>query len=312
MKNKKIAILGATSHIAKGLIYNSSRKTEDHLVLFARDCESVDLFLQELGCENKYSIKGFSDFFSGDYDVIINCVGLKKSSSLKKMEYEIFRLTESFDSMVIEYLAGHPETLYINFSSGAVYGDDFKYPSYENTRGGVDVNNLKPENYYAIARRNSEAKHRALSEFNIVDLRIFSYFSRFIDITTGFLLSEIVRCVRERRVFVTSSADIIRDFVHPDDLFGLVCNVIDQKTINDVFDVYSAKQVRKLEILAYFEENYALNVKVVEGAGRATITGEKDVYFSCNKKAYRIGYQPEYTSMEAIIEAGEILIPESM
>ena len=46
MKNR-IAILGATSHIAKGLILNFIKSKENELFLFARIPKKVKKFLQE-------------------------------------------------------------------------------------------------------------------------------------------------------------------------------------------------------------------------------------------------------------------------
>lgn len=51
--NKKIAILGATSHIAKGLIYNFNKEEANELFLFARSIDRLQGFLKSIECEKK-------------------------------------------------------------------------------------------------------------------------------------------------------------------------------------------------------------------------------------------------------------------
>ena len=73
---KKIAILGATSHIAKGLIFNFTKSKKDELFLFARFPDKVKNFLRVNNLGLNCHIYGFKYFQRGEYDVVINCVGL--------------------------------------------------------------------------------------------------------------------------------------------------------------------------------------------------------------------------------------------
>lgn len=305
---KKIAILGGTSHIAKGLIYNFSKTRYRNIFLFARSKRRLESFLTQINCKHLFQRKDFSNFYNCDYDVVINCVGLGTPSKVKKAGSEVFRLTEDFDNMILGYLTRHPETLYINFSSGAVYGTDFAIPVGDSTYSKWDINNIDESNYYGIAKLNSEAKHRALKDFNIVDLRVFGYFSRFIDLDTKFLLCEIISCVKTNRNFITDPKNITRDYVHPKDLFSLVKRCMIKKNINDVFDVYSREPVTKFEILNYFKKNYGLKYIIDRNINVASVTGTKSNYYSISRKAEKIGYRPQFTSMECIIqETREIL-----
>ncbi len=75
MSKKSIAVLGATSHIAKGLIYNFNKKSQEYdLTLFARNIEKTEEFCNKEKI-NPSNIKEFNSFDDGIYDVIINCVG---------------------------------------------------------------------------------------------------------------------------------------------------------------------------------------------------------------------------------------------
>lgn len=299
---KKIAILGATSHIAKGLIYNFSRSGTNELCLFARSLERVQDFLRSIRSEKGFHLKSFDELNKEKYDIIINCIGISSASDFRERVSLYFKLTEDFDNLVLDYMNDYSDTLYINFSSGAVYGTDFRVPADELIYSRWDINHISEADYYGIAKLNSEAKHRALKGLNIVDLRVFSYFSRFIDLKSRFLLTEIISCTKEGKEFVTGPDNIVRDYVHPKDLHSLVEKCVDKKTINDVFDVYSLQPVKKFEILDYFVAEYGLKYKVRDDMKIAAITGTKDNYYSINRKAKDIGYNPQFTSMDSITQ----------
>jgi hypothetical protein len=78
------------------------------------------------------------------------------------MGSDIFKITEKYDDMVLEYLKLHKETKYFFLSSGAVYGGNYQKPVDENTVATIDINNLKSTDWYTLAKLHAEAKHRAL------------------------------------------------------------------------------------------------------------------------------------------------------
>lgn len=308
MSKKKIAVLGATSHIAKGLIYNFNKKSEEYdLTLFARNIEKTKEFCNKEKI-NTLNIKEFSSFDDGIYDVIINCVGAGTPTKLKELGGEIFEITEKYDNMCIEYINKRVETLYINLSSGAVYGKEFDKAISNETKVEIDINNLTGSDFYSLAKINSEAKHRAMDKYNIVDLRVFAYFSRFIDLDGKYLMTEIVNSIKENKVFRTTAVDIVRDYVHPEDFFSLVEKCIEQKKINDVFDVYSLKPVTKFELLKGISESMSFNYEIDGELEFVNATGLKSTYYSENKKAEKIGYRPKYSSMESIKEEIKIIL----
>jgi len=284
---KRIAILGATSHIAKGLIPNFLQKMRSPLFLFARKPQDVISFLQLNGRELFPKILDFDKFGSNKYDIIINCVGLGTPNKVRSGNNEIFNLTEEFDNLVIEYLNKHRKTRYINLSSGAVYS--------------VTCDDIKPEHYYGISKLYQEAKHRSLNRLHIVDIRIFSYFSRFIDLNSGFFLTEIIKCIKLKKILETSSFDFIRDYLSPHDFFNLICLIIEKKPCNFVVDAYSAAPVRKFKLLEFFATKYALKYKIKDNLKLDSPTGRKDIYFSRSRKALSLlGYKPENSSLETI------------
>lgn len=304
---KKIAILGATSHIAKGLIAGFSHEVRHELHLFARSPDRTNEFMTGIGCDRGAVVAPFSKFGTDEYDVVINCVGVGDPGELKVTLSSIFDVTETFDKLVVDYLKVHADSLYISLSSGAVYGMEFTLPASESNPARFDVNRLESGACYGIAKLNAEARHRALPELNIIDLRVFGYFSRFIDLKTKYLLSEVISCVKAGKELVTGPVDIVRDYVHPRDLMSMVECCINKKD-NNVYDVYSLQPVTKFEMLDYFVGTYNLRYRIEGEFGGNAITGSKDHYYSTNRRAAGIGYSPRFTSLDAIAEESRVIL----
>lgn len=296
---KKIAILGAMGHVAKGLIACWAKDYNCQLFLYARRHERVSEFLAkfEPSSIQSYEMDGFG---KTAYDVIVNCVGIGSPKKLQNNPENIFRVSMDFDDLILNYLVAHPHTLYVNLSSGAVYGDSFRIPVNQQSCAKFNINNLAIEEFYGIAKIHSEARHRALAQYNIVDLRIFGYFSRFIDLDENFLLSEIISCIRNKKIFVTNSVNVWRDFLHPRDLASLIELCLDKRPINNAYDTYSRKKVSKYEILDFFSNVYGLTYDIDESFIPHSITGDKYNYYSSNYKARNLGYEPIYSSIDCI------------
>lgn len=306
---KKIAILGATSHIAKGLIHGFLLAGRYELTLFARSLDRARDFLAGIhDGESGTFVKAFSEFHQDEYDVVINCVGIGDPGKLKNEVASIFWITETFDNLILDYLENHPAALYINLSSGAVYGADFSAPPDESSWGRYAVNHLQPSDYYGVAKLNAEAKHRARQAFNIVDLRVFGYFSRFIDLQAKFFLSELIFCLKEGKPFITGQGNMVRDYIHPQDLMALIERCVDRHKLNDVYDAYSLKPVTKFEILECITEKFGLQYIVQGDHGAVTATGAKNQYFSTNKRAQQIGYRPQFTSLDSVVQETSIIL----
>ncbi|NVN98805.1 MAG: NAD-dependent epimerase/dehydratase family protein [Geobacteraceae bacterium] len=306
----RVAILGATSHIAKSLILEFHKTGECELYLFARSLNSVQSFLESIGAANSLliKIKSFSEFSDNDYEAVINCVGIGNKATLANEFSSIFNITEMFDDLVLTYLQKHQQTYYINFSSGAAYGVDFSVPVDVTSQSKFNLNSIADSEYYGIAKINSEAKHRVFKQLNIIDLRVFGYFSRFIDLNDKYLLSDIINCLKNNLVFVTGPGTIVRDFVHPQDLFSLIKACLKVNQINDVFDVYSARPATKFEIIDHFVLHHGLKYSVETSYVALNVTGAKDCYYSNNFKASSIGYEPKFSSMDGIKEEIKFLL----
>ncbi len=287
---KKIAILGSTGYIGKSLVYEFSKETEYEVYLFVRSKEKIDSFLRSIGIDkaidNKFRVHTMSEFGLHEYSVVINAAGIGSPAILKKNPEEIFKVTEDLDSLVINYIQNKRDILYINLSSGAVYN--------------APIENPEPKDYYSFAKKKSEDRHRKLSNLNIVDLRVFNFFSRFYDSDAGFLMSDITDSIQCKRQFKTTSSDIVRDFITPEDLLSLIKIVMEQSVINDAFDVYSAKSITKFELLKAMKDKYNLEFVVDDGDQKISPTGTKNEYVPKDMRASILGYSPKYSSLSGI------------
>jgi len=298
----RIAILGATSHIAKNLIVRFLPNRENALWLFARDPVRAESFASAHG-GSAVSAAVYNAFPFNDYDVVINCVGIADPLKQRGAGIELFRVTEHYDELALAFIEAHPGTRYVNFSSGAVYGTAFGNGVGEDSAATVPVNSIGPGDFYRIAKMNAEAKHRTFSGASIIDIRVFSFFSRFVDPDSGYLLSEILRSIRSGAAFVTTMDDIARDYVSPDDLFDLVLRCANSCGVNDVVDAYSAAPVGKLELVDTIRREFGLQVKYAESRADRSPTGQKNRYLSTNRRAERLfGFIPKSSSKDVVVQ----------
>lgn len=280
-----IAILGSNAHIARGLIRNLQNEKEVKLFLFSRNHTGVEKFLGYN--DHNCSMAHYPNMYCYKFDMIINCVGV---GTEKKDYTKYFTVLSKYDDMVMEYLSENPDCKYVFFSTGSIHRGIPKR-----------VDSVGKTQYPAIVRLFLETKHRAHQELNIADLRIYSYFSRYINLEDNYLICDIIKAVKNKTVLKTSSMNIIRDYLHPNDLFGCVKKLLSQKKFNKAIEVGSAQPVRKFEIIKYFQKKYNLEYKIAKVESVAT--GNKDEYFPA-----RPDNNPKYSSIRTIETEAEYII----
>lgn len=310
----RIAILGASSQIARDLIVSFSAAKDKHLHLFARCPDDVKKWLVSVGLAARYPVDDFSEFTKQEFDAVINFVGVGNPAQAVAMGNSIFDITLRFDEMVLEYLQAHPACRYLFLSSGAAYGSSFDKPATRDTPAIVAINNLAPHEWYSVAKLHAECRHRAHPELHIIDIRVFNYFSRTQDISTRFLITDILRAIRDKTVLKTSPDYIVRDFMHPSDFFNLVSVLLSAPAANAVVDCYSRAPIDKPSLLAAMQEKFGLQYEITEATASINATGSKPHYYSLNTRAADFGYQPVLTSLEGILREacaalGEVVPP---
>jgi nucleoside-diphosphate-sugar epimerase len=299
----KIAILGATSQIAQDLILSFSMNKGYDFILFGRNVELLEKWINSENLSDKYQVQEYSEFSNHQkYDAIINFVGIGDPAKAQKMGSNIFKVTEQYDNMALEYLKQHKKTRYIFLSSGAVYGGNYQVPVDKDTVATIDINNLKSTDWYALAKLNAEAKHRSLSDLSIVDVRVFNYFSHTQDMNARFLITDIVRAIKNKEVFKTSADNIMRDFITPPDFQNLIQSIIDFGSVNMALDCYTKSSVSKLDLLSKLKDIFNLQYSFERMPKIIDATGVKQCYYSVNRSANKIGYIPTNTSLDGVVE----------
>ncbi len=81
-----------------------------------------------------------------------------------------------------------------------------------------------------------------------------------------------------------------------------------KQTINETFDVYSQKPVTKFEILDYFTSQYGLKYIVKSDTKILIALSIKKHYYSYNSKVQEVGYIPQYSSMDRIIQESKAIL----
>lgn len=297
----KIAILGATSQIARDLIISFSADEDRHLHLFARRPEEVKQWLKNVELAERYLVDDYSLFHTKEFDVVINFVGVGNPAQALAMGNTIFEVTLRFDEMVLNYLRVHPTCRYLFLSSGAVYGSDFNKPVNQDTPAIFKINKLAPYEWYGLAKLHAECRHRAHSELSIIDVRVFNYFSHSQDVNARFLITDILRSIRDMAVLKTSPDNIVRDFLHPSDFYQLIRLLLDAPDVNTALDCYSLAPIDKFSLLTIMQEDFGLRYEATKASTNVNATGNKSHYYSLNTLAANFGYQPSLTSLEGVI-----------
>ena len=297
----KVALLGSTGHIGKNLTYYFGKEKNFELLLFSRNEKKLEKTISQFELKNNFTIRKYDEFNNLTYDVVINCVGLSDPAKIETSKGEILETAKIFDALTLEYLKKFPKTKLINFSSGIVYGGQFSSAVKNTNLIDENFNDGEIKSEYVLAKVRSEIKHRILKHLNIIDLRLFSFFSRFMDLSSKFLISEVISSIKQNKKLITNEFDFYRDYIHPKDLFLLLKKCINNNPINDVFDLYSKKPIGKFDLLDSLRDNFGLQYQVVPNSGFSSPTGFKENYYSKSRKAKLLGYDPQYSSIETIV-----------
>ena len=311
----RLAILGATSNIAKDLIDLFLTKTDHQLFLFSRNKEHFSEWIKGLPLNYACRIHNldYSQFLCRqDYEALINFVGVGDPAKAVNMGSSIFDITNQYDELCLAYQQINPSCRYLFMSSGAAYGSNFEQPASIDSRSVFPINSVSNQDWYGLAKMHAEIRHRARQELSITDLRVFSYFSRSQNINARFLLSDAARAIIDRRTLLISDDPMERDYIHPEDLFQLISLILGQSKFNEAIDCYSKNPVSKMQLIEALVEKYGLKVEISSSIGVVNATGSKKKYFSLNKRAQSIGYLPKYGSLEGILVEMDSLLKQKI
>ena len=297
----KIAVLGATGHVGQSVSAEFAETGRHEIILVARNLEAAQNVAESNGRHRNLRAVPIEQFDSGEYDVIVNAIGAGDSGRISALGAELMRSTEEWDNRVLAFLEKSPDTLYVCFSSGTAFGLLRDEPVSSQSVASFPINNLSADHCYAVAKLNSETKHRAATGLNIVDLRLFGYASRFIDASSGFFLAQVMAALKNDAVLPTLRSDMTRDYVTPNDVHQLIEKCLDARPLNRAFDVYTKAPVSKFELLRQLKRDFGLVWEELDDPSVARGSVEKDSYYSTDRSAADIGYKPQFSALEGVI-----------
>jgi nucleoside-diphosphate-sugar epimerase len=304
-----IAILGATSEIAKDLILSFSDNENHELTLYARRPQVVLEWLTSVGLGNKFLVKPLDEFGeTQNFDALLNFVGVGNPAKAVAMGPSILDITYKYDEMAIRYLKEHVNCRYIFLSSGAAYGSSFDKPVNQETPSIIPINNLQEQDWYGVAKLYAECRHRALSEFAIVDIRIFNYFSHTQGMEASFLMADILRAIQCGERLMTSAENIVRDYIGPSDFYRLVSLILKSPATNDVVDCYTKAPVDKITLLTSMKERFSLRFEIGDAPSQYYGIGLKKNYFSNNQRAEKFGYSPLKNALQTVMDEAYLVL----
>lgn len=298
-----VAILGATSQIAKDLIVRLINQRQVNLDLYSRRKDELFIWLDKkfgnnIGNINFLDINDFSNRQS--YNAIINFIGVGDPDKIKKIGAGILSLTNFYDERVISYLKEKTDCKYIFISSGAAYGDVFSELNQDRRFAKFKINELNFNDWYGFAKYSTEIKHRSLRELKIYDLRVFGYFSENQDMDSKFILSELYRAIKSKSKFITNKDEMVRDYIHPDDFFQIIQLLLANEIKNNVFDCYSREPIRKHDLLEFMEKKYKLLYEISDEP-LAFAYNNRRYYFSKSKSLGDVlNYEAKFKSIDTI------------
>lgn len=307
----RIAVLGATSQIARDLVSRllPAGGAGHELLLFARQPDAVRAWIAASGLAGRPAVLGFDAFGQVDgLDAILNFVGVGNPAQAVAMGASIFEVTQHYDELALAYLRRHPATRYLFLSSGAAFGQGFEQPVDERSTARFALNQLQPQDWYGLAKLHAEARHRALPDLPIIDIRVFNYFSATQDLSARFLVTDLLRAIRDGSVLRTSPDYIVRDFLHPRDFHALVTCLLTGAPANDAVDCYTRAPIDKPSLLAEMQARFGLKYHVTEPSAAVNATGLKPHYYSVNRRAGHYGYTPSMTSLEGLVDSFDYVL----
>jgi nucleoside-diphosphate-sugar epimerase len=304
----RIAVLGATSRIAMDLISSMMRQARHSLALFSRRPQELQAWLAREQMPGTSVSLTYDAFGHGEFDVIMNFVGAGDPARTAEMGGSILDVTYEFDSLALNYIRRNPQTRYIFMSSGAAYGSTFLQAVGAETLATLPINSLSATDFYSMAKIHAECRHRAMIGAAIIDIRIFSYFSRTSDMAARFFTTDIVRAIHDKTILHVGEASMRRDFLVPRDFAQLVDCVLNAPRVNLPIDAYSRAPVEKFELLRRMSDEFGLRYEIVPTAPVILATGAKPNYYSVNRRAAEYGYAPLFGSIDGVVSEARAML----
>jgi nucleoside-diphosphate-sugar epimerase len=225
------------------------------------------------------------------------------------MGADILDVTTFWDQRVLDSMG--PQTRYVFLSSGAVYGTQFDRPVGADSEISLPVNFLHRVPPYTLATLLAEMRHRLARSRAILDVRIFGYADPSIELSGGFFLAQLARSIRDRKVFVTSSDDMVRDYAGVQELRALIGAWEGAGAPNCPLDLYTTSPAAKHDLLKIFKARFDLQFDYVTDTA-SNSTGAKRFYASAYRAAADFGFRPERDSVRVLTDTIDAILASKL
>ena len=271
---KRIAIIG-TGQVAQSIIPNLKKS-------FLLDVYVNKQFKLKDKNLKTYKLKNFPQ--DKNIVAVINAGGPGDPNVHKKSK-NIFNLFNYIDEKILKFIIKNQKIKYINISSGVVLNLS-------------KLNKNKDKYDYVDTKYYIEQKHRSYKNHKIYDLRVFGYFSRFINLKAGFFLSKVLKSLKEKAVLNVDPHNNVRDFIGGYDLSRFIKIIINGNFTNRSFNLLSKKKSKKFEILKFLKKDYRLKFNIDKNS---ILNAKRKKIQLINKKFVKSAlFKPKYSSMSLI------------
>lgn len=267
-----VIILGANGHIGRNLVEQFSK--EHTVYAYARNFSyNIDNVFHK-------PIEEFGAVLNAT--ILINCIGIGTPKKAETLSNSIYDVELEWNAKCLSYINKNPNMYYFYLSSGAA-----RYPFND---GSI------------YSKTKNEIEYINAGYARTFNLRVFSFLSKYIDLDSGYFITDIIKAIKEHKTFVTTESILVRDYLSPIDFYNFIVYIYQNKdTMIKTIELYSKEPIEKKEVLEYFKNKYGLSYRL-EGRNAFTY---KSVYVNYH---YLSEFEPSKTSIEAIEETASFFL----
>lgn len=297
-----LAILGATGQIGRCLALAYAPRHD--VTLFVRRPDAAEAFASDRGLE--VAVAPYEAFAERRFDLVINAVGDGVPGRIRNVGAAILDVTARFDQLCLGSLERHRETGYVFLSSGALYGPEYREALLPDPVLRVPIETVEPDLFYPLAKRIAELRHRDRPALPIADVRIFGFVSPELDLASDFLVAQMLSALVRGETFETGPVDVVRDYIGPEDLVGLIDVLLANGCPNGAYDILSAAPTSKLRLLDALASRCGLDYQV-ETARQSPEYMALPPRLSNNRAAESLGFRPTRSSLDNVLCVAETI-----
>ena len=263
---------------------------------------------------NKLETFGYTKKLKKNYSVIkINC-DILKLKKLPKADYVIYAaILKNYkdDHLAVKKYAKlakkyHLKSKILYTSSGAVYGQQpitvkkiNENYLFKNKR--IDFHNYN-KNIYSITKLKNEEIFKKLGKIGIkVSIaRCFAFVGKHLPIDGDFVVGNFIKNILDKKkIEVKSVHNVIRSYMHEDDLVVWLFKILKRANINcPIYNVGSDQEINIRKLALYLSNKYKLQIK-----SKKIKSNFEDRYIPLIRKAKKeLNLKLEYSNYSAIIE----------